>query len=280
MIRPSRIGDEAGLKTLWEAAFGDSMAWIDLFFDTLYKPGSAIVWEVDGTIASAIYLLDAGCASLPDGGTLSTSYSYALATLPAYRGQGIGSQVTQAAITHSVALGFDCNVICPAEESLFPYYTRLGYTDTLSIGGKKIFLSDAPVDTIINKIMSTDFSTYFQLRAGYLPADSTTYTEAYLRYLALSCESSGGGLYRLESGDFSALCAVSHGEDRLFIREFLPASHAEVGTQALLRHFGVSGATVRTMAVNPLKQRPFALAAYAGEKKLPPGSGYFPFVLD
>ena len=280
MIRPSRIGDEAGLKTLWQVAFGDSIEQIDAFFDSLYQPGMAIVWDAEGTIASALYLLDAGTTPTSGGGSLSTSYSYALATLPAYRGQGIGSQVTRATIAHSFDLGFDCNVICPAEESLFPYYMGLGYTVTLPIAETTVLRAEFTTSAIIHKIMSTDFSSYSQLRSAYLQAGSTIYTEDYFRYLAQVCEALDGELYRLELEDSTALCAVSRSDDRLFIREFLPASHVACGTQALLQHFDLSTAIVRTVATEPLQQRPFALVAYAGEKRLPLETGYFPFVLD
>lgn len=283
MIRPSRAGDEAGLKALWQVAFGDPPDVIDGFFSALYKPGMAVVWEEDDVIASAVYLLDAGRTPLPDGTMLRTSYAYALGTLPAYRGRGLGSAVTRAAIGRSVELGFDCNVICPAEESLFPYYTRLGYDHVLSIAADEIAQSESVDLSITINIMSTDFAAYSLLRRGFSPNCSTLYPADYLRYVEQVCRASGGGLYQVKIDGDPCLAAVSIGDNRLFVREFLPAAFAAPGVQALLRHFDLQSATVRTAAadgMDTLKQRPFVLASYAGKHRLPPDAGYFPFVLD
>jgi len=284
MIRASRPGDEAGLKELWQAAFGDPPTAIEGFFSHLYQVGTAVVWDEDGVIASAIYLLDAGITPLPDGHPLRTAYAYALGTLPAYRGRGIGSEVTRACITRSFELGFDCNVICPAEESLFPYYVRLGYDAVLPITEDKIIHTIQTELSITSKIMSTDPSTYFHLRSTLLPTCAATYAESYLQYVSFVCQASGGGLYQLELNGQTACAAVERrGETGLFIREFLPTSLSEVGIRALLSHFAAESADFRAPAsdVPPaLKQRPFALAAYAGEQTIPCGDGYFPFVLD
>jgi len=283
MIRPSLPSDEAGLKALWQVAFGDSPEAIEAFFSALYTPGMAIVWEEDSRIASAMYLLDAGLTPLTDGTKLHTSYAYALGTLPAYRGQGLGSAVTRAVIARSVELGFDCNVVCPAEESLFPYYRGLGYDHTLSITEDQISRSEAPKFVSTNKVMSTGFSIYFQLRLALSPECATIYTEGYLRYVEQVCTASGGGFVQLEVDKQTCLAALDRVGDRLFIREFLPASHAESGVRLLLDHFACQSATLRTgirTGTNALKQRPFVLLSYAGNQKLPSDAGYFPFVLD
>ena len=284
MIRLSRSGDEAALRTLWQVAFGDPADAIDAFFRTLYVPGSAIVREEDGGIASAIYLLDAGYTPAVDGTQLRTSYAYALATLPAYRGRGIGSDVTSACIAYSSADGYDLNVICPAEESLFPYYTRLGYDGVFLIAEGEILSAQSVQHPFTNNIMSTNFSTYSQLRRALSPDCATLYSEPYLRYAELVCNSSGGGLYRLELNGQTACAAVDRRDaDQLFIREFLPASLSEIGIPALCTHLSAASAIARTSADKappPLQRRPFALFARSGTQTPLPSGGYFPFVLD
>ena len=283
MIRPSIPSDELGLKTLWQVAFGDPPEAIDKFFSALYQPGMAIVWEEEDRISSAMYLLDAGLTPLPDCSMLRTSYAYALGTLPADRGRGLGSAVTRAVIARSVELGFDCNVICPAEESLFPYYTRLGYNHVFPITEDKISRSESFKFVDTNKVMLTDFLTYLHLRPILSPNCATIYTADYLHYVEQVCTASGGGLVQLEIDGQTCIAAVDRAGDRLFVREFLPASHAESGMQMLLAHFDCQSAILRTSAnegVNFFKQRPFVLVSYAGDQMLPSDTGYFPFVLD
>lgn len=281
MIRPSRLGDEPVLQHLWHIAFGDPPDATACFFAELYQPGTATVWEADGTVVSAIYCLDAGTTPMPDNASRRTAYAYALATLPAYRGQGIGAQVTKAAIQASFEAGFDCNLICPAEPGLFPYYNKLGYDTILSISEQKFFRNDVGNVSITKNVMSTDFATYSKLRRPHLPSGATVLPETYLRYVAHTCDSAPGGLYRLEIEGQAVCATVSLQSNQLFVREILPASLAQAGTQALMAHFGMDAALMRApAAVNTTGTRPFALAAAPSHKPLPVFDGYFPFVLD
>jgi len=273
MIRPSVASDKSALQTLWQVAFGDPPEATDVFFSELYEPGDALVWDEDGEIVSAIYLLDAG--TIDD---LRVSYSYALATLPAYRGRGLGSALTQAAITHSAELDYDCNLICPAEESLFGYYERLGYTHTLPIAEGEITYAKARNNVIIHNIMSTNFETYAQLRQSLLPPSAVAYPEAFLHYAAPGGESSREGLYRLELEGQIGCAAVERRGGRLFVKEILPATFAELGTQALLEHFDMESALYRTVPENG--GRPFVLVAFAEDSPPTNFDAYFPFALD
>ncbi|MCL2563800.1 MAG: GNAT family N-acetyltransferase [Oscillospiraceae bacterium] len=288
MIRLSRPGDEAALQRLWQIAFGDTQAAIEDFFVRLYRPGRAVVWAEGDGVASAIYLLDAGTIAVtgdPGRPSLRLSYSYALATLPTYRGRGLGAAVTKAAIAHSIELGYDCNLICPAEAGLFDYYLRLGYRDKLSIAERNISLSDLSDFVIIPQVMSTDVSAYLRLRQDFLPVSAVVYPEAFFRYAAHRCEMSGGGLYRLEADGQTGCAAVERAGNQLFVREILPPSLAEAGTQALLTHLGAESAVFRTAADGTIsspavRERPFVLAVPADGVSFAADGGYFPFVLD
>jgi len=281
MIRSSLPGDEQGLKHLWQTAFGDSPKEIDAFFSALYHPGDAVVWVESEVIASAAYLLDAGTLTLPDGRRLTAAYTYALATLPAFRGRGLGSAVVRAGIARSFELGFDCNVIRPTEAALFPYYARLGYTSVFSIVQGDVCRSASFSFSSNDYVMSTDFSTYLRLRAPLLPAASTDYPPEYLRFAALSYEASGGGLYRLEIDGQSASAAVSRCGDTLFVPEILPASLAERGAALLIERLAAASAVFRTAPGSAsLPTRPFVLVAQPPARYSPVFDGYFPFVLD
>jgi len=285
MIRLSRPGDEPALQHLWQAAFGDLPATIEGFFSHLYQPGDAVVWAEEGTIASAIYLLDAGVLSQPGGRLLRASYAYALATLPDYRSRGLGTAVTKAAIRRSAELGFDCNLICPAEEALFAYYIRLGYDGKISIAEGTLSRCSLSDHIRISKIMSTNFPVYFRLRQTCLPPSALTYPERFLQYMAFRCESSGGGLYRLEVEGQTGCAAVERSDHQLFVREILPAALSEPGVHALLAHLGAESASFRTFPdrapPSPLmRTRPFVLVAKTAAQPAITGSEYVPFVLD
>ena len=125
VLRPSRTADRAELAALWRTAFGDPDDYIDSALDNLWVPENAVVAEADGKVVSAMYVLG-GIELFPyRRRQLSAGYTYALATLPEYRGRGIGSAVYKAANDRALAL-FDAACVLPAEPGLYPFYENAG----------------------------------------------------------------------------------------------------------------------------------------------------------
>ncbi len=121
-IRPSRIGDEAELKSLWKTVFCDEDEYIDSFFELLYSPGMARVCTIDNKIVSAAYILRLG--ELVTGEDLRPcSEVYALGTLPEYRRRGIARRVLSAAMRDIPGPA----LVVPAEAELFNYYKASGF---------------------------------------------------------------------------------------------------------------------------------------------------------
>ncbi len=106
--RLSRPEDENALRSLWRAVFGDPEAFIDAFFREVYFPGMASVAEDDGRIVSAAYRVPFG----------PYAYIYAVGTLPAFRGRGLGRAVTLAAADGAPAY------LLPADPGLRTWYER------------------------------------------------------------------------------------------------------------------------------------------------------------
>lgn len=131
-IRLWRTEDKPQLKALWKLAFGDSDEFIDAFYAAFLKRDCCIVAEQDGKVVSAMYVLKNFRVYPYRKNILTAGYTYALATLPEYRGKGIGREVYKAA-TAEVLKTHDMACVLPAEESLHPFYENATGARPMSI---------------------------------------------------------------------------------------------------------------------------------------------------
>ncbi len=113
--------DIPALTRLWQDCFGDSEAFIRLFFDTAYAPERCrCVFEED-TPAAALYWFDVYCRGQ------KMAYIYAVATDPAHRGKGFCRALM--ADTHAVLTreGYRAAMLVPEGEALRRMYAGFGY---------------------------------------------------------------------------------------------------------------------------------------------------------
>lgn len=116
------------LRNLWKEAFGDSDAYLDLFFGTGYSPTRCRCATEDGHVAAVLYWLDMFC----DGQKMA--YIYAVATEKAYRGRGLCRMLMED--THKVlrGRGYYGAVLSPGDAGLARMYGTMGYNHCGSIG--------------------------------------------------------------------------------------------------------------------------------------------------
>jgi GNAT superfamily N-acetyltransferase len=245
ILRLSREGDEEALKKLWETVFGDERRYIDTFFEYNYKPGSAMLLEADGLIVSAIYMVPMGGMCFPDGEVLSASITYALATYPEYRSHGYGSTVMRAAIQQDFDRGYICNSLCPAEDSLFPYYTkRIGYRDCFYVREAKVATGSLGETSIAANVTSPE--SYNDFRNDFLRGRLfMMFDDAGINYQRRLCTDTGGDLLAL--GTIGAACCEYLDENTLFVKELLcPDELIEDALAAVIKHFPAKELVVRT----------------------------------
>lgn len=130
-IRSWKTEDKPQLKELWKLAFGDSGEYIDCFFEHFLRGDACVVAEADGKVVSAMYILAGETLNPYRKNLLTAGYTYALATLPAYRGRGIGRAVYRAASAKALETA-DAAAVLPAEESLYPFYENASGAKPLS----------------------------------------------------------------------------------------------------------------------------------------------------
>ncbi|MGM9613928.1 MAG: GNAT family N-acetyltransferase [Oscillospiraceae bacterium] len=130
-IRSWKKEDRPQLRALWKLAFGDSDEYIDCFFKKFLRKDACVVAEADGKVVSAMYILPGGTFNPYRENRLTAGYTYALATLPEYRGQGIGRAVYRAASDRALETA-DAAAVLPAERSLYPFYENASGAKPLS----------------------------------------------------------------------------------------------------------------------------------------------------
>ena len=165
------------LRDLWKEAFGDTSAYLDLFFDRGFVAEKAMCVADGETVAAALYWLD---MDYPGG---KIAYIYAVATAKSHRGQGLCWKLMDA--THHVlkSRGYASAVLVPQDAGLARMYASMGY---LPGGGIREVRCAAGETAVMLK--EVDSHTYHRLRKALLPPNGITLGAAAQSLLASQAE--------------------------------------------------------------------------------------------
>lgn len=125
--------DIAELSRLWQLCFGDTEEYISAFMRDCFEPQNTVTVRENGVMCSALYLLD-GRVRI-SGEYFSAAYLYAACTHPDYRSKGLMGKALKFAERKCADEGIDYICLVPAEDSLFDYYSRFGYTSVFEEKG-------------------------------------------------------------------------------------------------------------------------------------------------
>ena len=227
-FRPPRGSEEPQLQALFTEAFGDER-FTELFFQRGYSPDRCFL-AAEGQVLAALHWFDC------DLHGKRCAYVYGIAAFECCRGQGIGTALIRAATEH-LKQRYDAILLVPAEEGLFGYYERFGFSAVSTICQETV-LSGAPLP-----LRKLSIGEYAALRRELLPPNGVIQEGAALELLDGYAD-----FYATEN----ALCAVS---GRL-VWELLGDKRDAPG---ILGALGISEAIVRS----PGEGTPFAMAVGA-----------------
>ena len=219
------MGEEPQLQALFTEAFRDEQ-FTELFFQRGYSPDRCFL-AAEGQVLAALHWFDCSLRGK------RCAYVYGIATFEHCRGRGIGSALIRAARAH-LRQSYEAILLVPAEESLFGYYERFGFSAVSTIGQETV-LSGAPLP-----LRKLSISQYAALRREHLPPNGVIQEGAALELLEGYAD-----FYATEN----ALCAVS-GQ---LVWELLGDKRDAPG---ILGALGISEATVRS----PGEGLPFSMA--------------------
>jgi len=160
------------MKNLWAEAFGDTVDFIQLFFDTGYSPDRCLVALFEGKVVGALYWFDCEYQEK------KLAYLYAVATAKTCRGMGICHNLIAACHSHLAASGYAGVLLVPGNEDLFSFYRNLGY---------EICSYVREFECIAEKgelfLHSITKEQYAKLRRKFLPANGVIQEEENLAFL-------------------------------------------------------------------------------------------------
>ena len=266
-IRPWQPGDEAALIELWKTGFGDDEDYIRNFHARFLNIDACLVAECDGKPVSAMYILD-GITLFPfRRNTLSAAYTYALATLPEYRGRGIGTAVYRACCEAIWNRGIDAACVLPAEESLYPFYQNATHARPVCAVRETHYTAAELKAVTPTRCIRVGGAEYAAMRSGFLANEAhADMNDDFCLWQEENTDRFGGGMFMLVGGLASAVMEGS----RCVIQELLMPNGDEKAAAAAVAAFCPAGEyTVRAPAYwdGDGTVRPTVLASFRSEPK-------------
>lgn len=160
------------LRRLWQQAFGDTDAFLDVFFETAFSPDRSRCVILDGQAVAALYWFDCELENH------RYAYLYAVATDPAYQNRGLCKALLEDTHRHLLASGYTGAVLVPGEESLFRFYEKAGYRPCGSVNEFTCTASEPSIG-----LQPIDAATYAALRRKLLPSGGLLQEGATLSFL-------------------------------------------------------------------------------------------------
>ncbi len=189
---PSHIPE---LRQLWKDTFGDSDAFLDMFFETAFSLKRCMCASYSTSVIGALYWFDCRFSGQ------KIAYIYAVATAKEYRGQGICHALMAHTHEYLKACGYAGAILSPADESLFSFYGKMGYqtcvyTKEITCNLKNNILPDS---------FSLEKSTEKEDLLEKLKCDLCLCENAESKQALYSCENTEFSIHRITKEKFAQL---------------------------------------------------------------------------
>lgn len=253
---PGRREDIPALRRLWKEAFGDTDAFLDLFFGTAFAPTRCRVAREGDEIQAALYWFDCQCGGQP------MVYIYGVATAKAARGRGMATALMKNAQAHLESQNIRGMILVPGTAALVRFYEPMGFGLCAPQGRMRV---DAAGPAIPLKPVNP--RRYGELRGKLLPGCGVVQEGVSLDFLAAQM--------KLYAGKDILLAAAIQEDGSLYACELLSPDPVAMAPR-ILKALRIPTGLFR---VPYPKGRPFAMF-----KPLPGWQGaaptYFAFAFD
>lgn len=189
-IRMAELQDTAALARLWKTVFNDEDSFIIKFFKDRFRPYNAVVAEADGKIVSALHIVQ--CEMLTCEGIYPASYVIGASTAPAYRGQGIMSEILQYCKNLSRNR---CIALFPAVRGFYEKqgFKTAAYVNKYSLNRNYIERIDAAEPSVSE--LNDAYNTMIMQAGGGISRDSLAWSFILDEECTIYVRGEGGGAY-------------------------------------------------------------------------------------
>ena len=257
MIRLAQAADLPGIKRLWMAAFADSEAATDFYFDNRMPRekllDNLLVDTKGGELRGMLSMLPIELVS--GGKSYAARYFFAIATDERFRRRGISTRLIEEAERETLARGGHASLLVPASDALFDFYGKRGFDSFfyyLPVRYEGENIGGCPEGA---RLLPPEPGALLRLRDAAFGTSSlyARWDEEAMGFIARASAAWGAPLLRfeLDGGEGYAYCEPDG--DGFVIKELaldgidrdraLAIIHSELGGQwYLARHAGVPGA--------------------------------------
>ncbi len=226
-----------GLKKIWKECFGDEDSYIDLFFKKRFVPEDTLVYVLDGSPVSMLFMLPVS-AETPDK-EYRGRYRYAVATLPSEQKKGFSTELLNAACEETLKRKEDFAILCPASESLADFYEKRGFSRACVCKRISLYTEGAP----LCRVSPARLEDCAGIRDSFF-RDSSFYVRwdgEALRYQNDEVLFNGGSIFLLEDENGNTGYAVCIADDGLLvIKEMAGGPDPEKMIKSLLYEYQLS----------------------------------------
>ncbi len=213
------------LRRLWQTAFGDDDAFLDLFFTHAFSPARCRCVIQGDTVCAAIYWFDCACEGA------KFAYLYAAATYPSYRRRGLCRALMAEVRELLTAQGYAGLLLVPQDDALRAMYCSFGYRNCTTVSEFTAPAEDTPLS-----LRRLNTAEYAAARRALLPRGGVVQEGENLAFLSAFAHFFAGNGW---------LAAVTMEGSRLLCHELLgdvDAAYALVSALGCTEgHFRIQG---------------------------------------
>ncbi len=224
-IRQARAEDIPQQKELWKRCFGDSDAYVDMFYQKYCVPEQVLIVEEDGELNSMATMLET-TLHFPDGSAHPVGYVYGLATNPYIQGKGHARQLLAYADEYLQSKGMKCLTLVPASPSLHRYFENLGLGEcfaTRKVEKMVAELTGLPALSEGSRLVPILPGEYNAIREEKLGGTMhIAYDDKLVQFQQFGSHLTAGDLYRIElEGEVGCVSIEYVQKSRLLMKELL-----------------------------------------------------------